>query len=377
MTKFDSRGLGLLLFAFLGQFFFSNIALATKTSFHISHPVGWMYDLPPGETPGWSAPLWVNFELSHASIWNVDAQFKDLRTNDIYNYQATFEQSNAILDWGFALSKSWAFGMEIPYAYRSGGVFGEFVKQFHWAIGSETFERPDYPQYQNVYSIKSNGTDVFDTNHGEGVSNLKFKLKWWPIKWTGDDQGSCDCGIAFSMQVKFPTQPWNLGGMTSGSTDVSGLAMLGFPIFRHSGIWFTSAVTETGTNYPMQAWPVRSWHQMYEMSTDLAVSDSIGIILQMRANSPILNSEEIDFWDPNAKTNFQYIEDRVASAYNDLIGWTGAQVIGIRYRWGEGSEFNFLFMEDWWFGGYDDSRDPLYSTNGPDFMFITQFHFLF
>src|SRR5262249_38150853 len=147
-------------------------------------------------------------------------------------------------------------------------------------------ERPTYSTFSDRYNIQTNGIDQLSTDRGQGVSNLKFKMKWWTIPWKGDDQGSCDCGLALSTQVKVPVGRAD-NGLTSGNIDVSGLVHLGIPLFEHSGAWFTAAVTKLGPNKNMQDWPLREWSQMYELSTDWSLTDSIGFIFQARTQSPI------------------------------------------------------------------------------------------
>jgi hypothetical protein len=333
-----------------------------------------MSDEPVGETPGWTGPFWFNFEVSQASTWNIPAKFNDTAGNT-YNYKGMFEQSSAIGEIGFEVIPSWlAFSIEVPYANHNSGFFSDFVRQFHWAVGSDTFERPSYPGYQDTYQIGYNNVDQFQTDRPEGVSNLKFKLKLWLLNWMGDDAGSCDCGLAVSAQLKAPVAPANQG-LTSGSTDISELIHLGIPLFSHSGIWFTAAFTQLGNNESMLNWPTRHDQEMYEMATDIGLTDSgFGFMFTARYISPALNGEGLTFNDGSVTDPLQLAADREASGWNGLVYWRGAEAIGFRQRFQNGWQINFLFQEDFAIGNMDGRSDGLYINDAPDFSFILQFH---
>lgn len=338
--------------------------------------MGWMYDIPVGETPGWTSPAWFNFEVSQASMWNVPAKFIDTRNNNTLDYKAMYEQTSAIAELGFEITPSLAFGIEVPYANHNSGFFSDFVKQFHWAVGSDTFERPDYPSYPDTYQFGVNNQEALSTDRPEGVSNLKFKLKWWMLHWMGDEDGSCDCGLAISANVKLPTQHYDRG-LTSGSVDVTELIHLGIPLFDHSGMWFTAAFSQLGPNKNMRAWPTRHDYEMYEWDMDLALTDGgFGFIGQIRYNSPFMNGEYLSFSDSGVTDPQKLANDREATAWNSLVYWTGYQAVGFRQRWAGGTQLNFLFQEDFAIGSYDGRANNIYINDAPDFSFLLQLHIL-
>lgn len=365
------RAASILIYALLC----SPAAHAIRSSYHNANPVGWMHLLPVGEQPGWSGMAWANFEINHANIWNMQANIRDKRTNAMYTYKADFEQSSAILELGAPLTEELAITAEIPYANRSGGFLDDFIDQFHQLIQSDRFLRHLNDSYANSYVIKQDGVDQLDEEKGQGVGNTKLKLKYWPFKWQSETPGVCDCGFAVSGQVKFPTQSRKFG-LSSGSLDYSALLHFGIPLGAYSAAWATAAYTKTGPNQTFADWPRREWMQMYELSLDLAINPAWGLVLQARTESPFFNKEYLEFQYTYTDKKGQTTE-RVASAWNALTAWRGSQTIGFRYRWGEGSQVNFLFMEDWGIGDKDERGQWLYVNNAPDIALINSWHFVF
>src|SRR5690606_17452322 len=84
---------------------------ARPTSYHLAHPIGWMHSLPVGEAPGWSGSFWFQLELSHSNIWNAPIDLRNENTNQLLYYSADFEQTSAILEFGFPLTSYLAFSM--------------------------------------------------------------------------------------------------------------------------------------------------------------------------------------------------------------------------------------------------------------------------
>lgn len=356
----------LILFPMVGE--------ASKTSFHVPHPIGWMHDLPVGETPGWSGRFWVNLELSQGNIWNDEFDLTDRRNGDIYTYKADYEQTSVITDIGFALGDRWSFGIEAPFAARGGGVMDDFIDQFHIFIGAERFLRNQNQDFGKSYVVETNSQSEVQ-NTWSAVGNLKFKTKYWLWQWRGSKNGSCDCGLAVSGQVKVPlAEPRS--GYTSGSNDYSMLVHLGAPIGKQSGIWATAGFTALGENEVFKKWPRRKWAQMYELSMDFAFTDSWGLILQGRVESPIMHKSDLSFnystVDPDDQTIY-----RVASGWNSLVLWRGSESAGFRWRSRGGTQVNFLIVEDWWIGKQDSKKDGRYVNNAPDVAFVSQLHFGF
>lgn len=348
---------------------------AVRTSYRNAHPIGWMHLLPVGETPGWSHPQWVNIELNHANVWNNEFTMTDRRNGSVYTYKADFEQSSAILELGWALTDELGLSLEIPYANRNGGFLDDFIDQFHVLIGSNRFLRHLNDPFDNDFSVRTDGQERLSSKHGQGVGGHKVKLKWWMWQWKSPTPGVCDCGFSLSAQVKFPTQKRGLG-LSSGSNDYSGLAHLGIPIGTLSGAWFTGAVSKIGNNETFHGWPRRTWLQMYELSLDIGFNKNLGLILQGRTESPLMMREHLNYNYTHSDAEGQKAE-RIASGWNSLVEWRGSQSIGLRWRWGEGSQVNLLMIEDWGLGDKDERNDKLYVNNAPDVAFISQWHLVF
>lgn len=353
---------------------FSLAAQASKPSYHLSHPVGWMHALPVGETPGWSKSAWFNLELNYGNVWNDQFDVTNKNSEKILTYSADFEQGSVIADLGVAVSSRWALGVEIPFASRGGGFLDDFIDQFHLLIDSDRFLRPYNNEFDNLYSVQTNNEDQIRQTD-TAVGNLKLKTKYWLWQWRGSANGSCDCGFAVSGQVKFPTAKAN-SGWSSGHHDYSLLVHLGAPLGTQSGIWATAGFTALGENETFRDWPRRRWAQMYELSMDFAFANSWGVLLQARTESPIMHKQDLSYnhytSDPDAQKAY-----RVASGWNSLVHWRGSQSAGLRWRSQSGHQANLLIIEDWALGRQDSRSDKLYVTNAPDVAFALQFHFSF
>ncbi|NJL25971.1 MAG: DUF3187 family protein [Calothrix sp. SM1_5_4] len=350
-------------------------AFASRVSWRNAHPVGWMHQLPVGETPGWSSPFWINLEINHANVWNMNSSYTDTRTGDVYTYEADFEQSSTIADIGFSLGSRFALSFEVPYANRNGGFLDDFIDQFHILIQSDRFLRHLNDDFNNSLVIQKNGQDMIASHKAEGVGNIKAKAKYWLLKWQSPTPGVCDCGLAVSGQVKYPMQR-RQHGLTSGTNDYSGLIHLGAPLGRYSGVYTTAAFTKFNANESFAGWPRREWQQMYELSFDFGLGPGFGVLLQARLESPLFDIKYLSFnysySDPDNRSS-----ERVASGWHSLVDWRGSQAFGLRYRWGKGSQLNLLMMEDWGLGDRDGRGDWNYVNNAPDVAFLTQWHLVF
>lgn len=362
----------ILLFGFA---ILTSQAFASRTSYRNAHPIGWMHLLPVGEQPGWSSSAWVNAEMNHANIWNMEFDMTDRRNGNTYTYKADFEQSSIIAELGYALGERLALSFEIPYANRNGGFLDDFIDQFHQLIQSDRFFRHLNEDFDNDYVVRTNNQDNLASGKAQGVGAVKPKLKYWLWQLNSPTPGVCDCGFAISGQVKFPLQARQFG-LSSGSNDYTGLAHLGVPLGKYSAAWTTAAFTKLGKNDTFAGWPRREWHQMYELSLDLGAGPRFGLILQARMESPLFMKEHLSYQHTYADEPQQAAE-RVASGWNSLTAWRGSQSIGLRWRWGEGSQINFLMIEDWAFGSKDRRGEWLYTNNAPDVAFISQWHFVF
>lgn len=348
---------------------------AEPPSYHFANPVGMMYDLPVGEVPGWSSKAWVNLELSASNIWNRQFTMTDIRNGNTYTYFADYEQETAIADVGFEIHKDWALSFEIPYANHNGGFMDDAVDRFHQAIGSDRFLRDSNPKFGNHFLVQTNGVNTLATEHAEGVGNIKAKLKYWAWHLNSPSPGTCECGLAFSAQAKFPMQTRE-HGLTSGHNDYSGLIHLGVPFGSYSGAWATAAFTKLGANDTFAEWPRRDWQQMYEISLDLGTGPNFGIIFTFRNESPLFEAHQLSFNHTTTNAD-DALEEEMTSGYGALVHWRGSEDIGVRWRWGKGSQINFMFVEDWNIGNYNHDADGLYINNAPDYEFVTQLHFTF
>jgi hypothetical protein len=348
---------------------------ADQTSYHFLGPVAMMYDLPTGSSPGWSSPTWVNIEVSASNVWNHGANFTDKRNGNVYYFFADYEEENAIVEFGRALTPNLAASLEVPYANHNGGFMDDAVDQFHELIGSDRFMRDVSPKFGNHMVVETNGVNMLTTEHAEGVGNLKGKLKYWLWHLNSPTAGACDCGLSVSVQAKFPMQPRD-HGLTSGSNDYSGLIHFGVPFGQSSGAYATAAWTKLGPNDTFAGWPRNDVLQMYELSLNIGLTPKLALVLQGRAESPLFNKSDLNFTYTQS-TPDQQLEERVASGWNDLVEWRGSEDIGLRWTYSKSTQINFLFVEDWAIGNQDQSGDGLYINDAPDFEFMTQIHFDF
>ena len=348
-----------LLFAFSAH--------AQLTSHHTAHPVAWMYFLPTGETPGWKHEQWINLELSQSNVYNRSAQFTNLRTGKTIQYEADFEQTSFIMEGGYSPMKDLMVAFEMPVAYRGGGIFDNFIDEFHQKIQSDRFLRHTVAARRTEFSMRTDGEDRLNTTYFSGLlSTMKSKMKYRLIPWEDE------YGLSVSTQLKTSVGPRT--GFVSGGFDMSFLIHAGALLWQHSGIWFTAGYTKISPNNIFYDWSNRDWLQMYELTLDLALTDHWGLLGFLRMESPLMNVGDFEFQHTETSSKKQ-IEERVASGWNSLMYWRGTQGMGARYRWTEGDQMNFLFIEDWGVGGYDRRSSNLYVNNAPDIAFVLQLHY--
>lgn len=349
--------------------FYFEAAESSLPSYHLAHPLGWMFQAPVGETPGWSTSFWIHTELSQSNVWNDEFQMEDRRNGNTLTYMSDFEQTTTVLDIGFAMDDRWSFSIETPFAARGGGVLDDFIDQFHIFVGAERFLRNQNAKYDSQFKIQTNGNSELNKLNLTGVGNIKLKTKYWLWQWRAQSPGACDCGFSFGGQVKIPlAEPRS--GLTSGHTDWTLTAHLGLPIGSNSGIWATSAFTQLGRNTVLDKWPIRRYAQMYEVTFDLG-GETWGFIGSLRAESPILNKNDVRYIYTTTNPTNQSIY-RVASGWNSLVYWRGSQSVGFRWRNGNGTQFNFMAIEDWGVGDQDWPAENLYVNNAPDIAFGSQ-----
>ncbi len=366
-VKWISLGLSLFMFA-------TTANADLPPSVRPTHPLAWMHGLPSGEQPGWSQRNWFGLEVSNNNMWNAPLTMYDTITNRKYEFTADYEQTHTVLELGHAFTNWFALSVEIPFAHRSGGMMDDFIDDYHVLIGNRRFNRQYYPENQDLFSIQTDDVEQVQTNdQGEGVSNIKLKLKFWLVQWLGDYDDSCPCGVAISSQTKFPTQPASRGG-TTGEVDQSLLLHLGVPLFTESAAWITAGYTWLGDNPALEQWPRYDYSILYEGGFDFALDRGWGITLNVRAESPFLDRKRVSYFD-TATDPAIVSRNRAASGWNGLLHWRGTESLGLRYKTKSGSLWHFLMSEDWGVGA-NDAEDGVYITNAPDVGFTLQTQFL-
>jgi hypothetical protein len=281
---------------------------------------------------------------------------------------ADFEQATSILEVGKALSANFAAAVEVPYAYRGGGALDGLIDGFHVFIGNRRYNRQYYPKYQTIHSVKTDSVEYYSGDaEMDETSNVKLKLKWWPIKWGA--KGKCPCGVGFSSQTKFHTVSEKSPGST-GDIDQSLLMHVAFPLFSASHLALTGAHTFLGDNPSMKDWPRYNYITMYEANLDLEISQGWGMLLLIRGESPFLKVKYLQYEDISSDPDVIY-RNRGSSGWNSLVRWRGTNALGLRYRGSGGNQIQFLMAEDWGIGPYD-TKDDIYSNNAPDVNFILQ-----
>ena len=352
------------LFLFL---FFNSFAHAQLTSHHLAHPVAWMYFLPTGETPGWKNQKWFNIDFSQSNVYNRKSNFTNLRTGETIQYEADFEQTSMVLEVGHSPMENLMISFETPVAYRGGGIFDSFIDDFHKTIQSDRFLRHTTPTKRTSFNVDTNGEDRLNTSYFSGVlRTMKSKMKYWIIPW------GTEYGLSVSTQLKTGLGPKD--SFKSGGFDMSFLIHAGAPLWGQSGVWFTAGYTKISPNNAFYDWSAREWLQMYELTADFAMSDHWGLVGFLRMESPLFNVGEFAYQytenSPKKRT-----EERVASGWNSLMYWRGSQGMGGRYRWKSGDQLNFMMIEDWGYGGYDQRSSFFYVNNAPDVSFVFQLHY--
>lgn len=339
------------------------------TSLHQPHPLGWMHYLPVGEQPGWQGEKWAFVELSNSNVWSAPLKMKNSKTGDIYQYRADYEQISAIAEIGSAVNKKLAVSMELPFAYRAGGMMDGMIDSVHDQLGTRTFNREMYGRNEYHYSIKTNGKEYVTDGPLKSLSNIKPKIKYW-FRQSSSKKNSCPCGLAVSAQLKIPMINDSYGSANS-KLEPSLLFHYGAPMWTQSAVWFTAALTKSGSSPQLPNWPTEKVHQMYELSFDLGITNKWGVLFQARMDSPFLDAKQVEYVDSTNSTNSRdYVRARAATAWNSLVRWQGMEAAGVRYR-DKKTQVNFLIAEDWGSGNYD-AADNIYSNNAPDINFVLQ-----
>ena len=247
-----------------------------------------------------------------------------------------------------------------------------FIDDFHRMIGTDRMNRQLAPENRSTLDYTVDGISTLNDNSASGVGSIKYKLKYWPLKWT-NSKGGCACGLSFSTQVNMPITN-EKKGLSTGKVSASALIHLGVPLGSYSGIWLTSAVTQTKENPLLKDFPYRKWHQMYEFASHFAFNKNWGIQFFLRMESPFLNKNELLLVNADSEPQESFL-DRISLSWNGLVNWRGSEALGLKYRSNSGAtQINFLIIEDWALDKLDNTGEQkIYTNNSPDVSFNLQF----
>jgi hypothetical protein len=328
-----------------------------------------MHQLPGGEAPGWTSPTWTNFEFSWSNVWSTPITLLNNQNGKILTYEADFEQKTSYLEKGFEVASWLAFGVELAYAHRDGGVFDTFIDDFHQQIDSSRFRRQYYPRSRSLFQVTSDGIESFTSQSSSGLSATKLKIKLWPARWT-ETNPNCPCGIGFSFQAKVPMGD-SRRGLSSGGTDLSGLVHIGVPLGADSSWLVTAGATTLGKNEAFKDWPRKPTLLIFDSGFDINLVGGLGLLVNVQMSSPLIDLTPLESLDPH-RSDPQYKEKRLSTAWNSLVLWRVYESLGLRYRFESGARFSLLFMEDIGINDYDEVDDYIYVNGAPDFMLNTQ-----
>ena len=115
---------------------------------------------------------------------------------------------------------------------------------------------------------------------------------------------------------------------------------------------------------------------MYEFSMDASITDTLGFIVQVRADSPILNRHLVRYEDATVDLK-QKLNNRRATGWNALVHWRGSESFGFRFLHNQTDMTQILIIEDWTVGNFDETSDRIFVNNAPDVAFTVQSSFGF
>jgi hypothetical protein len=324
-----------------------------------------MHFLPVGEAPGWSQSFWIRSEVSRANIWSTATTVHNLKTMKTLTYETDYEQVAYVLAVGKSLTDWLAFEVEAPFVDRDGGAMDGLIDNFHVNIGVDRFRRNINPPNKRVFRVETAGQSTIDSLQTSGVGHLRFKLKFWPLRWPGSEKSASPYGLGASVQYKQPVDNAS-GGLTSGSPDTSALLHLGLPLWGDGSLILTSGYTWLGPNPVFKDWPRHEVIQTHDILADLALGGGWGFVFGVRMESPFMSDTDLKFVHPNVEsTDGRY--DRMISAYNALVQWRTFETLAIRKRFGDGQEWQVYAIEDLGAGDKDAMGDASFVHNAPDF----------
>ena len=192
--------------------------------------------------------------LDIANTLNVETTSKE-------SLYVDFEAYNLTLGGIYGLSERWALKLDIPFIYRSGGVFDHAIDEWHKLFSLPRANRPDVEddQFRLFYSnnavtsvnIDTSQSGIADAQLGLGHSLFQtpeHALSIWaaidvPVgdanKLTGNDD--LDYSLWLAGSSKFGTSSMldsNIGVVLPGDSVLAGLETEDLVFFGHAGAHF-------------------------------------------------------------------------------------------------------------------------------------------
>jgi len=172
-----------------------------------------------------------------------------------------FEAYNLTLGGIYSLSQRWALKLDIPFIYRSGGVFDHAIDEWHKLFSLPRYSRPDVENDQFKLFYSKNGAASIDTNTSQaGIADAQLglghsllqtpehALSLWaaidlPVGDADDLTGNDDLDYSFWLagSSRFDAMSMldtNIGIMLPGDSVLTGLETEDLVFFGHAGLHF-------------------------------------------------------------------------------------------------------------------------------------------
>ena len=172
-----------------------------------------------------------------------------------------FEAYNLTLGGIYALSERWALKLDIPFIYRSGGVFDHAIDEWHKLFNLPRSGRPVVEDDQFSLFYANNGATGIDMNTSQAgiadaqlglghslVQTPEHALSLWaaidlPVGDTNDLTGNDDLDYSFWLagSSQFDTLSMldsNIGIVLPGDSVITGLETEDLVFFGHAGLHF-------------------------------------------------------------------------------------------------------------------------------------------